>query len=129
MINPAGPVRRVLVVDDNVDAADSVAMLLKLFGHDVRCAYDGHSALTVAREYRPDVILLDIGLPGLDGYEVAKGVRSTDELRETRIVAVTGYGQEEHRNLSQTSGFDHHLIKPVDPVALQSLVADATDRR
>ncbi|HET9663932.1 MAG TPA: ATP-binding protein, partial [Burkholderiales bacterium] len=118
----AGLARRVLVVDDNVDAADSIAMLLRLFGHHVRCEYDGRSALDAVRQYRPDTILLDIGLPEVDGYEVARQIRKMDDLRRTRIVAVTGYAQEEDRKRSQAAGFDHHLTKPVDPEALQSIL-------
>ena len=118
----AGLARRVLVVDDNVDAAESIAMLLRLFGHQVRCEYDGRSALDAVRRYRPDVILLDIGLPEVDGYEVARQIREMDDLRGTHIVAVTGYAQEEDRKRSQAAGFDHHLTKPVDPEALQSFL-------
>jgi PAS domain S-box-containing protein len=117
-----GPARRVLVVDDNVDAAESIAKILKLFGHQVRCEYDGHSALAAAREYAPEIIVLDIGLPGMDGYEVARKLRAMRELKPARIVAVTGYGQDEDRLRSRESGFDQHLTKPVDPEALQAFV-------
>jgi PAS domain S-box-containing protein len=120
-----GRAHRVLVVDDNVDAADSIAKILRLFGHDVRCEYDGHSALAAARDYTPDVVVLDIGLPGMDGYEVASRLRSMDG-RSLRIVAVTGYGQEEDRRRSRESGFDQHLTKPVDPDALQAFVSGAS---
>jgi CheY-like chemotaxis protein len=117
--------RRVLVVDDNVDAADSIAKILRLFGHDVRCEYDGPAALAAARDYAPDVIVLDIGLPGMDGYEVAKRLRAMEGGHRPRVVAVTGYGQEEDRLRSRASGFDQHLTKPVDPEALQAFVASA----
>jgi CheY-like chemotaxis protein len=116
------PRRRILVVDDNFDAAESIARILKLFGHEVRCVQDGPNALAAARDYRPEVVVLDIGLPGMDGYEVARRLRRMD-LPATRIVAVTGYGQDEDRLRSRAAGFDEHLTKPVDPEVLQSFVA------
>jgi CheY-like chemotaxis protein len=118
-----GPMRRVLVVDDNVDAADSIGKILAAFGHQVRCEYDGPCALAAARDYRPEVVLLDIGLPGMDGYEVARKLREIDELKGVLIIAVTGYGQEEDRRRSRASGFNEHLTKPVDPETLQTFVA------
>jgi PAS domain S-box-containing protein len=99
--------------------------LLKLFGHEVRCVYDGPSALAAAKDYRPEVVVLDIGLPEMDGYEVAKRMRASSQLQNTRIVAVTGYGQDEDRRRSRDAGFDQHLTKPVDPDVLQSLVAES----
>jgi CheY-like chemotaxis protein len=113
----------VLVVDDNIDAAESIGKILNLFAHEVRCEYDGQSALAAAREYAPDVVVLDIGLPGMDGYEVARRLRAEDGSRRVRIVAVTGYGQAEDRARSRESGFDQHLTKPVDPEALQAFVS------
>jgi PAS domain S-box-containing protein len=115
--------KRVLVVDDNVDAAESIAMILRVSGYDVRCVYDGPSVLPAARAYRPDVVVLDIGLPGLNGYDVARGLREQPEFKRTPLVAVTGYGQEEDRQRSHEAGFDYHLTKPVDPDALQAFVA------
>ncbi len=115
--------KRVLVVDDNVDAAESVAMILRLRGYDVRCTYDGMSALDTAKTYHPDVVVLDIGLPGISGYEVARRLRLDPEFEETPLVAVTGYGQEVDRRRSQNAGIDYHLTKPVDPSTLQQLVA------
>jgi PAS domain S-box-containing protein len=115
--------RRVLVVDDNVDAAKSIAMILKLSGYDVHCVHDGPSALEAAQAYRPDVVVLDIGLPGMSGYEVAQRLRQQPEFKRTPLVAVTGYGQDEDRRLSKEAGIDHHLTKPVDPSALQRFVA------
>jgi CheY-like chemotaxis protein len=117
------PQRRVLVVDDNPDAADSLALLLRLAGQDVRTAYDGHRALLQAREFLPDLVLLDIGMPGMDGYEVARRLRSEARLQGARVVAVTGWGQEEDRRRSTEAGFDHHLVKPVDSMALERLLA------
>jgi PAS domain S-box-containing protein len=114
--------RRVLVVDDNADAAESLALFLRMRGHEVRTTYDGPSALEMMPGYQPDLVLLDIGLPGMDGYEVARRIRLMPEGRSVRIVAVTGYGQDEDRRLAQEAGFDQHLTKPVDPEALESLI-------
>jgi PAS domain S-box-containing protein len=115
--------RRVLVVDDNVDAAESIAMILRLSGYDVRCTHDGMTALDAARSYHPHVVVLDIGLPGISGYEVARRLRLDPEFEETPLVAVTGYGQEVDRRRSERAGIDYHLTKPVDPNALQQLLA------
>ena len=121
--------RRVLVVDDNVDAADSVAMILRLSGYDVRCTYDGVSALDAAKAYHPDVVVLDIGLPGLSGYEVARRLRLDPEFEATPLVAVTGYGQDVDRRRSEQAGIDYHLTKPVDPVTLKRLLTKAPHGR
>jgi PAS domain S-box-containing protein len=115
--------RRVLVVDDNVDAAESIGMLLRLWGHEVRVAYNGPQALEAADEYRPEVVVLDIGLPGMSGYEVARQLRQRPQFKTALLVAVTGYGQDEDRRRSGEAGFDHHLTKPVDPDALHALLA------
>jgi two-component system CheB/CheR fusion protein len=115
--------RRVLVVDDNVDAADSVAMILRMSGYDVRCTHDGLSALDTAKVYHPDIVVLDIGLPGISGYEVARRLRLDPEFEATPLVAVTGYGQEVDRRRSKSAGIDYHLTKPVDPATLQQLLA------
>jgi CheY-like chemotaxis protein len=112
----------VLVVDDNQDAAESVALLLRLWGHEVRTAHEGVSALKAARSYLPEVVLLDLGLPGLDGYEVARQLRGEQGEGPLLIVAMTGYGQDEDRRRSREAGFDHHLVKPVDPHTLQGLL-------
>jgi two-component system CheB/CheR fusion protein len=105
--------RRVLVVDDNADAATSLADLLAVIGHEVRVAHTGPAAIEAAATFRPEVLLLDIGLPGMDGYEVARRVREHSALKETLLVALTGYGQEEDRQRAAEAGFDHHLTKPV----------------
>jgi protein-histidine pros-kinase len=118
--------RRVLIVDDNVDAAESIAMLLQASGFSVRCVYDGMSALSVAGAYKPDVIVLDIGLPDISGYEVSKRLRSQPGFEHTPIVAVTGYGQLSDHRRSLEAGIDHHMTKPVDPHALQALLASAS---
>ncbi|MCI0642165.1 MAG: PAS domain S-box protein [Gemmataceae bacterium] len=119
---PAHPLH-VLVVDDNVDQADSAALLLRMSGHEVRVAYSGPAALEAAIEYRPDIVLMDIGLPGMDGYEVARHLRQQPALKDTMLVAVTGYGQESDRRRSQEARFDHHLVKPVNPQELEGILA------
>jgi PAS domain S-box-containing protein len=112
---------RVLVVDDNVDAADSIAMLLSLQGHEVRSVHGAHEALETAQSFHPDLVLLDIGLPGMDGYEVARRLRS-QRIESMRIVAITGYGQPSDRDRTRAAGFDQHLVKPIDPDMLNVLV-------
>ena len=97
-------------------------MILRLSGHQVRCAHDGRTALTSASEYQPEIILLDIGLPEVDGYEVARRIRAMDHLRNVRIVAISGYGQDEDRRRSHDAGIDQHLTKPVDLYALRSFL-------
>jgi PAS domain S-box-containing protein len=114
---------RVLVVDDNIDSARGFERLLRAAGHEVLTAHDGRSALAVAREYRPEIVLLDIGLPGMNGYDVAAELRGMDGLEGLLIVAVTGYGQESDRARAQAAGFDAHLVKPVDMGALRTLLA------
>jgi signal transduction histidine kinase len=115
------PKRRILVVDDNVDAADALAELLRDYGHDVRAVHDGPSAIEQAARHRPDIVLLDIGMPGCDGYEVARRMRTELGLRST-LVALTGYGEARHRRLSRDAGFDHHVTKPVDIRKLEKLL-------
>ena len=117
-----GTPRRVLVVDDNQDAAHALRLLLQTDGHDVMVAADGAAGLALAREHRPDVVLLDIGLPTLNGYEIATRIRADPALKSTVLVAVTGYGQMHDRARASASGFDHHLVKPVEFRALQELL-------
>ncbi|QDF04611.1 hybrid sensor histidine kinase/response regulator [Myxococcus xanthus] len=114
--------RHVLLVDDHTDSRQLVRELLELEGHTVSEAEDGPSGLARARELRPEVVLLDIGLPGLDGYEVARALRSTDEGRDLLLIAVTGYGLEEDRRRALEAGFDEHLVKPVDLTRLRELL-------
>ncbi len=114
--------QRILVVDDNRDAANTMALLLRKWGHDLYMAYDGHEAVTAAETHKPDLILLDIGLPGRDGYEVARLIRAQPELAGTTIVALTGYGTEKDRQRSRAAGFDEHIIKPVDFNRLKELI-------
>ncbi len=111
---PTGPSLRVLVVDDNVDTVTTLAMLVQESGHEVRTAYDAFAVVEAALEYRPNVVLLDIGLPGLNGFEVAKRLRQQPALQNAVLVALTGYGREGDRQRSQEAGFDHHLVKPGD---------------
>ncbi len=118
---PVLPNHRVLVVDDNRDAAESLGLLLKLLGAEVRVVNDGPSALEILPSYRATVVLLDIGMPGMDGYEVARRIREQPESRDLMLIALTGWGQEEDRRRTSQAGFDHHLIKPADMTALKSL--------
>jgi CheY-like chemotaxis protein len=113
------------VVDDNQDATETLELLLQLWGHEVRIAYEGEGALSQAAEFRPDIVLLDIGLPGMSGYDVARQMRALPECREVMLVAVTGYGQDSDRRQSKEAGFDHHLVKPVQPGVLRELIASA----
>jgi two-component system CheB/CheR fusion protein len=111
------------VVDDNVDSARTMALLLvRLWKQEVQVAHDGPSAVEAALSFRPEVILLDIGLPGLSGYEVAERLRRRPEFARTLLVAMTGWGQEEDRRRSKEVGFDRHLVKPVDPESIRELV-------
>jgi PAS domain S-box-containing protein len=118
-----GTACRVLVVDDNVDATKSLAMLLKMSGHEVQVAYHGPGALETALAMRPDVVLLDIGLPGMTGYEVAQWIRQQPTLKNTVLVALTGYGREADRQLAFDAGFDHHLVKPSDFHEVEKILA------
>jgi two-component system CheB/CheR fusion protein len=113
---------RILIVEDNRDAAESLTMLLELLGHHVRAVHDGATALEVGAANVPDVMLVDIGLPGMDGYELARRVRGHPALEKVVLVALTGYGRDEDRRQALTAGFDHHLVKPIDPSILQDLV-------
>jgi PAS domain S-box-containing protein len=115
--------RRILVVDDNRDAVDRLGMLLKVMGHTVRTAYDVLEAVDAAATFKPEMVLLDIGLPRLNGYEAARRIRELADGKGVLLVALTGWGQEEDRRRSKEAGFDHHLVKPVDPAELQRLPA------
>jgi hypothetical protein len=116
---------RVLVVDDNEDSAESMAMLLALSGHDTRIAHDGAAALELTSSFRPHVVLLDIGLPGMNGYEVAREMRARPDTANAILVAMTGYGREDDRRRSSEAGFAHHLVKPIDLAALERVIASA----
>lgn len=114
---------RVLVVEDDVDIATALGDLLELWGYEVRVVHDGLEATKVALSYLPEVVLLDIDLPGMDGYQIARWLRQDTQLSKTVRVAVTGYGQEEDRRRAQEAGFDYHFTKPVAPLILQELLA------
>jgi PAS domain S-box-containing protein len=123
-VMPSGA-RRVLVVDDNEDGADSLAMFLQIGGHEVKTAYDGEEAIATAEAFKPEVVLLDIGMPKLNGYEACRRIRQSDWGRDMVLIAQTGWGQDEDKRRTREAGFDQHLIKPVDPVALMRIVEQA----
>jgi len=114
--------QRMLIVDDNRDAADSLGMLMKVMGNDTRVAYDGREALATASQFHPEVVLLDIGLPTMSGYEVARELRRRPGGATLLLIATTGWGQPSDKEQSREAGFDHHLVKPVDPTALLKLL-------
>jgi CheY-like chemotaxis protein len=115
------PSTRVLIVDDNRDSADSLGLLLKLRGVDVRVVHGGAEALESIEAYQPAIVLLDIGMPGMDGYEVARKIRQHPTGRSMKLIALTGWGQEQDRRRTREAGFDHHLVKPADAAVLEAL--------
>jgi CheY-like chemotaxis protein len=119
----------VLVVDDNEDVAQSTTMLLHILGHVAEVARDGVGALALARTMQPDVVLLDLGLPAMNGYEVARAMRSDPRFIDTYLVACTGYGRDEDRDRAREAGFDQHLVKPVHAGDLIRLLAEFAERR
>jgi CheY-like chemotaxis protein len=119
----AGGSLRVLVVDDNVDSAEMLQLLLGSMGHEARTAHDGRSALSLVASDPPEVVLLDIGLPDMDGYEVARQIRA-HQRRPLRLIALTGWSEDEARQRALDAGFDHHLTKPTDPDTLQRLLSE-----
>ena len=121
--------RRVLVVEDNVDSAETLGMLLEMIGDEVTCVNDGVSALSAIQSFRPKVVLLDIGMPGMDGYEVARRARQMPEGKELALIALTGWGAREDRRRAKEAGFDHHLVKPVTLETLEALLARLTEDR
>jgi CheY-like chemotaxis protein len=121
---PRDTAPQLLIVDDNRDAADTLALLLGLWGYHPRVAYDGPSALDQIRFERPDGVLLDLGLPGVDGYQLATDLRRQPDWTSTPLIAVTGYATPAHRDRARAAGFDHFLVKPVDPVGLQKLLGE-----
>lgn len=120
----ATPGRRLLVVDDNVDAAESLAVMLQMWGYTVEMAYDGLSAIERAGAKPPDGVILDIGLPQMNGYEVARRLRADPVTRDALLIALSGYGQNEDRQRARDAGFDHHFIKPIEPSALRAWLAN-----
>jgi CheY-like chemotaxis protein/two-component sensor histidine kinase len=125
----ASGARRVLIVDDNIDAAETLAMMLGILGQETRQAHDGHAAVTAAAEYKPEVVFMDIGLPGLSGHEAASRIRKDLGMGDVYMIALSGYGTEEDRRKSLYAGFDAHLVKPLDPAALPSILASAERRK
>ncbi|MED5619967.1 response regulator [Ideonella sp. BN130291] len=121
---PGAVARRVLVVDDNRDAADTLALLLELMGHEIRTAHDGPQALQAAEQFQPEIVLLDIGLPGMNGYEVCRKLRQQPWGRVATVVALTGWGQAEDQRQASEAGFDRHLIKPVEESVLLKLLSE-----
>ena len=119
---------KVLVVDDNDDAANSLSMLVELLGHEVRTAYDGAQALEMAGEFYPDLMLLDLGMPRMDGYEACRRVREQPWGLRMTVVAVTGWGREEDRLKTQRAGFDQHLVKPVAPAEIERMLSGLAQR-
>lgn len=119
---PDGPARRVLIVDDTVDSGDSLALVVRSWGHEVAVARDGPSALMLAEKYRPEQALVDIALPGMDGYELGRRLREAHQ--RLYLVAMTGYGRMEDKRAAMTAGFDLHLVKPADPKQLHALLAN-----
>jgi len=123
-----GSALRILVVDDNQDSASSMTLLLELQGYEVHVAHAGPAALKAADDHRPDAILLDIGMPGMNGYEVARQLRAQEAFADTLLVAITGYGRASDVQQTESAGFDHHLVKPIDYDQLQSLLAARSAR-
>jgi CheY-like chemotaxis protein len=120
-IASTAPGRKILVVDDNVDAAESLAIVLRMKGHQVRTAHDGAAALALAEAEKPEIVLLDLGMPGMDGVTVARELRARQNGKPLRIIALTGWGQESDRERTREAGFDDHLVKPVAPELLLDL--------
>ena len=125
MSAPLPTLRRILIVEDQKDAADSLCMLLRMFGHEVAVAYTGPDGVEKAVQLRPDVVVCDIGLPGLNGYGVAERLRRTPATARTRLIALTAWGQDEDRRRGLEAGFDHYLVKPADPEQLLMLLVSA----
>ena len=120
--NGNGRQQRILLVDDNVDFTTSLSLLLESMGHDVRAANDGAEALATAREFRPDVAFLDLGLPGLSGYDLAREIGKLPEASNTVLIALSGWGQPQDRHHSRQAGFAMHLVKPVELATIQSVL-------
>jgi CheY-like chemotaxis protein len=120
---------RIVVVDDLADAANSLALLLALWGHDAKVCYSGAAALDTARTHQPEVVLLDVGLPRMDGFEVARRLREQPELASTTIIGISGYGDEASRTCARQAGFDHYLLKPIDLDYLNWLLHGAPSPR
>jgi CheY-like chemotaxis protein len=126
---PQGLRQRILVVDDNIDAAESLATMLAYAGHDVRVAHGGRQALATARDFVPGVMILDLGMPDMDGYAVARTIRADSQLSQVRLIALSGYGQPDDRRRTQAAGFDAHLVKPVEHDVLNTVLNESGSRQ
>jgi two-component system OmpR family response regulator len=115
--------RRVLLVDDSVDAAEAMSMLLETLGHEVRVVHDGPSALAIVDDFAPEVVILDIGLPGMSGFDVARELRMRAATKTALLIALTGYGADSDKQEARDAGFDHHLVKPVSFTAIETVIA------
>ena len=124
---PDPAARKILVVEDNPDAAATMRDFLELSGHEVELAASGTDGVQAARQLHPEVVLCDLGLPGMTGYEVATALRKDPETRSAKLIAVTGYGRDEDRRRSKEAGFDLHLTKPVDPAQLKAVLQEQPD--
>ncbi len=120
-MNPSPPFR-ILIIDDNEASAKTLGWMMELIGHEPRVATDGPSGIAIAREFNPHLVMLDIGLPGMNGYDICMLMRQEPSLKHTRFVAQTGWGQAEHRKRSKEAGFDHHLVKPVQLEQIQEIM-------
>ena len=122
--SPGGATMRVMIVEDNEALAQTTGWLVEMLGYDYKLAANGKQALEMAPQYRPDVMMLDIGLPGMNGYELCQHLKPMPELAKTVFIAQTGWGESEHRRLTREAGFDHHMVKPLYLEALQTLLGD-----
>jgi CheY-like chemotaxis protein/nitrogen-specific signal transduction histidine kinase len=126
---PSGAGRRIMIVDDHADGADALATMLRVYGNEVRAVYQGAEAMAIGASFEPDTVLLDLGMPGLDGYEVCSLIRGSSWGDRAHVIAITGRGQPDDRRRTFESGFDRHLVKPVDPSTLASILASLPPRR
>ena len=124
-VTPGGVSRRILVADDDPDGVETLAILLRAAGHEVQVAFDGPTTLEVANDFRPQVVFLDLGMPGMDGYQIARELRQMDGLEKTLLVALTGYGRESDRERAHDAGFDVFLVKPTPPKLLCEIAMQA----
>jgi CheY-like chemotaxis protein len=127
-VTPGAGSRKILVVDDNADALRSLEILLRVTGNEIRTARDGVEAIGVAGEFRPDIVLLDIGMPRMNGYEAARHIRQQPWSKQTVLIAITGWGQDGDKQRASDAGFDQHLVKPVDPAMLMQLLTGVAAR-
>lgn len=122
-VRKAGSAKKVLIVEDDIDSVRTLSMLVAEMGHTVEYAINGYVAVTLAKRFKPDIVLLDLGLPGIDGFDVCEQIKQDRELRDVRVIVITGYGQPEFRERSTSAGCEAHLVKPVAPETLEKLLA------